>query len=53
MKPRLKQLIANARSWWEAKRAYPHISGWDNPANGHDLLAAMLETEHARKRRLP
>lgn len=49
-------MIGLARTWlarWRARRSSTGLSGWDNPATGHDLLAAMLAAKRRRKKPLP
>lgn len=45
-------------SWgWMARRRarkeQRNLAGWDNPATGHDLLAAMLEAKKRKEHPLP
>lgn len=49
----LTRIYTNVRAWYRRKRAYPHTSAWDNPANGADLLAVMIQADNRRKTRLP
>ncbi len=47
---------AAVRSWfarWRPGSNDKHQSGWDNPANGTDLLATMLAAQRRRKKPLP
>jgi hypothetical protein len=50
------RVTATVRTWfanWRRRADDKHRSGWDNPTTGADLLAAMVDRERAKKRKLP
>ncbi len=49
----LKKVRENVRAWRQSRHDLRNRSGWDNPTNGHDLLAAMLEAKRRLRRPLP
>ena len=45
----MRNLIAK----WRERRRSKHLSGWDSPVTGTDLLKAMLDSDKRRREPLP